>query len=63
MPLLQSIIFINNNICAAHFAKESCLMKEPEISVKQNLTVLHRSIKRRVVIIKNNAYLRENFPL
>lgn len=38
-------------------------MREPEISVKQILTVLHRSVRRRVVIIKNTAYLRENFLL
>lgn len=62
MPLLQSIIFfINNSICATHLAKEKCLMKESEITVKQILTVLHQSDGGRVVIIKNNAYLRENF--
>lgn len=38
-------------------------MKEPEISVKQILTVLHRSDRERGVIIKNTAYLRENFLL
>lgn len=59
----RDIIFINNNICAAHFAEKLCLMKEPEISVKQNLLVLHRHIKKRVVIIKNTAYLREYFLL
>lgn len=58
-----SIMFKNNNICATDFAKERCLMKEAEISVKQILTVLHRSDGGRVVIIKNTAYLRENFLL
>lgn len=39
-------------------------MKVQEISAKQNLVVLHESIKREVVIIKKNtAYLRENFLL
>lgn len=36
-------------------------MKAPEISVKQILTALHQSDGGRAVIIKNTAYLRENF--
>lgn len=58
-----SIIFINNNICATHFAEEQCLIKAPKISVKQILTAFHRSVGSKVVIIKNTAYLRENFLL
>lgn len=36
-------------------------MKESGLSVKQILMVLHQSDGGRVVIIKNTAYLRENF--
>lgn len=58
------ISFISINVIfILHFAKKKCLIKEPEISVKQILMVLYQSGRGRVVIIKNTAYLRENFPL
>lgn len=58
------VSFISINVVfILHFAKKKCLIKEPEISVKQILMVLHRSGRGRVAIIKNTAYLRENFPL
>lgn len=61
IPLLWTIILINNNICAAHFP-EKCLMKAQEIGAKQNLVVLHWSVERKVVIIKKYCLSKGKFP-